>query len=146
MSNDSLIKVRPIVAAPEPVRTALPSDRPSPDAVQRVERSTEGTRPRPAAEGQAGPARDAAREIRRNMEAVRDTVEQLREQLERVREQGYLREIRMDVEVDRESNDIMVKILDARTEKVIREIPPEDQVEFARKLGEVLGLIFEEIV
>ncbi|GAB4369165.1 MAG: hypothetical protein Kow0062_02910 [Acidobacteriota bacterium] len=144
MSNDSLIKVQPLVAPPEPLRPAQP-EKPSPDAVPRVGRTAEGTPARPAVQDQDA-ARETAREIRRNAESIRETVDRLKEQLERVRAQGYLREIRMDVEVDRESNDIMVKILDARTEKVIREIPPEEQVTFAKKLGEVLGLIFEEIV
>jgi len=145
MSHDSLIHVQPIAVPQEPVSPVQP-ERPSPDAVPRVDRGAEATAPRDAPPGAPDAGRETSGEFRRGLEAVRETVDRLREQLERVREQGYLREIRMDVNVDDKLNRIVVKVLDARTEKVIREIPPEEQVAFARKLGEVLGLIFEETV
>jgi len=72
------------------------------------------------------------------------TAEKLRERLREIHEKGYLRELRMDVEIERDLGLVMVKIIDARTDKVIRTVPPREQVEFARKMEAFLGLLFDQ--
>ncbi|HNX19986.1 MAG TPA: flagellar protein FlaG [Acidobacteriota bacterium] len=53
------------------------------------------------------------------------------------------RTTRLDVQVD-EDGVMMVKVRDARTDKVVREIPPEDLVEFSRKMRRYLGLLMDK--
>lgn len=43
-----------------------------------------------------------------------------------------------------EDGNIIIKIKDAETDKVIKQIPPEGQVEFARKLRDFLGILFDK--
>ncbi len=69
--------------------------------------------------------------------------ERIREKLREIHEKGYLRELRMDVEIEQDLGLVMVKIIDARTDKVIRTVPPREQVEFARKMEAFLGLLFD---
>ncbi len=69
--------------------------------------------------------------------------ERIRQRLREIHEKGYLRELRMDVEVEHDLGLVMVKIIDARTDKVIRTVPPKEQVEFARKMEMFLGLLFD---
>ena len=75
---------------------------------------------------------------------VEELAEKFEEHLESLHAQGYLRELRLDYE-NLEDGGLVVKIMDARTDKVIREIPPEDQIEFAKRMEEVLGLIMDEL-
>jgi flagellar protein FlaG len=77
-------------------------------------------------------------------EQIDELAEKFSEHLDNLHSQGYLRELRLDYE-NLEGGDLLVKIMDARTDKVIREIPPEDQVEFAKRMEEVLGLIMDEL-
>ena len=53
------------------------------------------------------------------------------------------RTTRLDVQVG-EDGVMMVKVRDARTDKVVREIPPEDLVEFSRKMRRYLGLLMDK--
>lgn len=43
-----------------------------------------------------------------------------------------------------EDGNIIIKIKDAETDKVIKQIPPEEQVEFGRKLRDFLGILFDK--
>ncbi len=70
--------------------------------------------------------------------------ERIRQKLREIHEKGYLRELRMDVEIEDDLGLVMVKIIDARTDKVIRTVPPKEQVEFARKMEAFLGLLFDQ--
>jgi uncharacterized FlaG/YvyC family protein len=77
-------------------------------------------------------------------ERVEQLARKFSEHLENLHEHGYLRELKLDYE-NLEGDQLMVKIVDARTDKTIRTIPPEDQVEFARRMEEFLGLIMDEL-
>lgn len=43
-----------------------------------------------------------------------------------------------------ETNRISIKVIDQETDKVIREIPPEDSLELLEKIWEIAGLIVDE--
>lgn len=77
------------------------------------------------------------------VKSTEDVLKQLDEQFKEMQAKGYLREVRMKISVDDEGV-MNVKILDAATDKVIREIPPESQTEFARHLREAAGVVFDE--
>ena len=48
--------------------------------------------------------------------------------------------------VDNQSNQIIVKVIDKETDKVIKELPPEELQMLYRNLKEAIGLLFDEMV
>jgi len=48
--------------------------------------------------------------------------------------------------VDHRSNEVIVKVIDKETDKVIKEIPPEELQRLYRNLSEAIGLLFNEMV
>jgi flagellar protein FlaG len=48
--------------------------------------------------------------------------------------------------VDHRSNEITVKVIDRETDKVIKELPPEELQRLHSKLRETIGLLFDERV
>ncbi len=52
------------------------------------------------------------------------------------------RELRFSV--NRELGEVVVKVIDSRTDKVIKEIPPEDIVKLHSRMKEVIGLLFDK--
>jgi flagellar protein FlaG len=53
---------------------------------------------------------------------------------------GALPSTRMEVRVA-DDGVLMVKVLDARTDKVVRELPPEELVESAKKMRRYIGVL-----
>ena len=51
---------------------------------------------------------------------------------------------KFDISVHEETNEIMVKVIDSETNKVIREIPPEKILDMVAKLWELAGLFVDE--
>jgi len=48
--------------------------------------------------------------------------------------------------VDHQSNEVIVKVIDKNTDKVIKVLPPEELQRLHRKLKETIGLLFNEKV
>jgi len=48
--------------------------------------------------------------------------------------------------VDHQSNEVLVKVIDKNTDKVIKVLPPEELQRLHRKLKETIGLLFNEKV
>jgi flagellar protein FlaG len=48
--------------------------------------------------------------------------------------------------VDHRSNEVIVKVIDRETDKVIKELPPEELQRLHRNLREAIGLLFDEMV
>lgn len=51
---------------------------------------------------------------------------------------------RLDFEIDEKTNRIMVKVIDTKTDKVIKEIPPEQIIQLAAKIQEMVGILVNE--
>ena len=75
--------------------------------------------------------------------SMQDVAEAIGKRLAEVQERGYLRELRFDYEHVGDGV-FQLKVLDARTDKVLRTIPSEEQIEFAKKLERFLGLLVDE--
>lgn len=61
----------------------------------------------------------------------------------RRREAGNaIRQTRLDISVS-DDGELLVKVRDARTDKVVRTIPPDELVEFGRKLKQYQGLLLD---
>jgi len=48
--------------------------------------------------------------------------------------------------VDQRSNEVIVKVIDKETDKVIKELPPEELQRLHRNIKEAIGLLFDEMV
>jgi len=48
--------------------------------------------------------------------------------------------------VDHGSNEVIVKVIDKETDKVIKVLPPEELQRLHRNLKEAIGLLFDEMV
>ena len=46
--------------------------------------------------------------------------------------------------IDKETQRISIKIIDKDTDKVIREVPPEETLEAIKKIWEIAGIIVDE--
>ena len=53
---------------------------------------------------------------------------------------------RLEFEVDHESHYVTVKLIDRETDKVIKELPPEELQRLYNKLKETIGFLFDERV
>jgi len=53
---------------------------------------------------------------------------------------------RLQFVVDHRSNEVIVKVIDKETDKVIKELPPEELQRLHRNLKEAIGLLFDEMV
>jgi len=52
---------------------------------------------------------------------------------------------RLQFVVDHNSNQVIVKVIDKETDKVIKELPPEELQRLHRNLKEAIGLLFDEM-
>jgi len=48
--------------------------------------------------------------------------------------------------VDHKSNEVIVKVIDKETDKVIKELPPKELQRLHSNLKEIIGLLFDEMV
>jgi len=53
---------------------------------------------------------------------------------------------KLEFRVDSSSNQVIVKVIDKETDKVIKELPPEELQRLHSNLKEVIGLLFDEMV
>jgi flagellar protein FlaG len=57
---------------------------------------------------------------------------------------GLIWNHRLRFSFDDKLNDVVVKVIDGETDKVIREIPPEELQNLHIKLREAIGILFDE--
>jgi flagellar protein FlaG len=48
--------------------------------------------------------------------------------------------------VDHRSNEVTVKVIDSKTDKVIKELPPEELQRMHSRIKETIGFLFDELV
>ena len=53
---------------------------------------------------------------------------------------------RLQFVMDQNSSQVIVKVIDKETDKVIKELPPEELQRLHRNLKEAIGLLFDEMV
>jgi len=67
---------------------------------------------------------------------VNEMVGMIQEELEKL-------DVRLVFNVDEKTKDVVVKIVDPKTNEVIRQIPPEELLKVREKLDELVGILFE---
>ena len=76
--------------------------------------------------------------------AAGDAVADIRSAIEDTGLRIQIRNLRLQFEVDPDTAAVIVRVLDADTDEVIRQVPPEESVRFSRKLDELIGILFDE--
>ena len=66
------------------------------------------------------------------------------EAIEKLKQAGEIFNRRLDFRVDEETNRVVVKVIDTTTDKVIKEIPPEQLLQLAAKIQEMIGILVDE--
>ena len=82
-------------------------------------------------------------------------VKQAEEQRQRIDAEKYLKEIikiteifnrKLKYSIDKELDQVIVKVVDAETDKVIKEIPPDQLKRLYAKMKEAVGSIIDELI
>jgi flagellar protein FlaG len=68
--------------------------------------------------------------------------EKVRETADRLNRMSRVFDRKIQFEVSSENKDVVTKIIDRETGKVIREIPPPELVELAKRMDEIYEVIF----
>jgi len=74
-----------------------------------------------------------------SQESLEEVVKSLKEKLSMLNTQ-------LKIEIDRETDTVVVKVIDKQSKEVIRQIPPEYVLKIAKYLDEIAGLLFSEKV
>ncbi|WP_457678621.1 flagellar protein FlaG [Thermovibrio sp.] len=70
--------------------------------------------------------------------------EKIEEILKELKEKFNFLNTQLKVEIDKETDTIVVKVIDTKTNKVVRQIPPEYVLKIARYLNEIAGLLYSK--
>ncbi|MDR0784528.1 MAG: flagellar protein FlaG [Treponema sp.] len=65
------------------------------------------------------------------------------EELDRI---SFTLNTKLKFSIDRESHEILVKVIDPETDKVIKILPPEELRRLHYKIKEAVGIIFDELI
>ncbi|MCX7822284.1 MAG: flagellar protein FlaG [Syntrophobacterales bacterium] len=108
------------------------------ELIKPVEESEEGRSARDATSNKVGPGVQAGL-LKMSLEETRKLAEEI---------QKYLSEINISLsfDVDDKTNDIVVKIINRETGKMIRQIPPEELLKLRQKLEELVGVLVNKQV
>ncbi len=144
MTQESPLTVRPVTTGegPTAVRPATP---------QAVNASTIAF-PVPRIDKSAGSENETERGDKspksdlQKLDEAREAMERLRAKLDELRSSGLLRETKLEIEFDEDLGDqMLVKIIDKETDEVVREVPPRELVEFAKRLSEAMGVLLDTL-
>jgi flagellar protein FlaG len=57
-----------------------------------------------------------------------------------------IRNLKLQFEVEEDARSVVVRVFDSDTKELIRQIPPEEFIEFSRHLEEMIGVLFDRQV
>jgi len=101
----------------------------------------------PAVRKESAPVIENARQLKEaelRGENVPISDEQLIRSIERAIKAMEGANTQLDFSIHQKTKQIMVKVLDTETGKVIREIPPEKTLDFVAKMWEMVGILVDE--
>ncbi|WP_372833834.1 flagellar protein FlaG [Pontibacterium sp.] len=97
---------------------------------------------------QAQQAKQVAESEARAKASIQETedisAEQLQDAIDRLNELMKDGQRSLAFSVDKEQDEVIVKVMDVKTNEVIRQIPNEEALKFAKNLEGVLGVIFND--
>lgn len=72
--------------------------------------------------------------------------QELKHAVEQMNSLASIMNHRLSFSVDQETHDIIVKVVDADTDKVIRELPPAELQKLHKSIKEALGLLIDKLI
>jgi len=72
--------------------------------------------------------------------------ELLEEVVKNLKEKLSMLNTQLQIQIDKDTDMVVVKVIDKQTKEVIRQIPPEYVLKIAKYLDEIAGLLFSEKV
>ena len=72
------------------------------------------------------------------------TEAEIREAVERANRALFGNDRKFEIEIHEKTKDIMVRVVDTKTNETIREIPPKKIVDLVVKLCEIAGILYDE--
>nr|WP_275984078.1 flagellar protein FlaG [Paenibacillus hamazuiensis] len=79
-----------------------------------------------------------------NGEHMSISEEQLVKAIERAVKAAQGHSLRLDISIHKQTEEVMVKVIDKDSGKVIREVPPEKKLDLLAKLWEMAGILVDE--
>ena len=70
--------------------------------------------------------------------------ELLEEVIKNLKEKLSMLNTQLQIQIDKDTDIVVVKVIDKQTKEVIRQIPPEYVLKIAKYLDEIAGLLFSE--
>ena len=70
--------------------------------------------------------------------------ELLEEVIKNLKEKLSMLNTQLQIQIDKDTDIVVVKVIDRKTNEVIRQIPPEYVLKIAKYLDEIAGLLFSE--
>ena len=74
----------------------------------------------------------------------KNSLQDLKERVEQLNETLRVFDKRLRFDIHEETNRVMVQVLDAETDEILREIPPEKILDMVASIEEAIGLIVDE--
>jgi flagellar protein FlaG len=74
---------------------------------------------------------------RPNRAQIEDTVKELNAMMERI-------QTNLSFSIDDTSKKVVIKVIDSRTQEVIRQIPPEETLRIASHISKLMGIFIDE--
>lgn len=71
------------------------------------------------------------------------TPQEAREVVFAVQEELEKLNVQLVFSIDKDTDEVVVKVIDPETKEVIRQIPPEELLEIRKKLDEIVGILFD---
>lgn len=100
-----------------------------------VSKGTGGLKPetaRPEFSREAKPAEISKKDVEEMVDALKDLTETL--------------QTKLNFSVDAGTNNIVVKVIDKNTDKVIKQIPPESLLKLQEKMQDLTGFLLSDII
>lgn len=98
-----------------------------------------------AASARAEPINNTERaEKARDSRTAEQKSEQLHDAVDKINEVMLETRRSLSFSVDEDTNQVVVKVMNTETDEIIRQIPNEEALEFARHLESMMGLIFND--
>lgn len=103
-------------------------------------------RPRSAVEQQGKPqvCAEALGRSSMNQEGTTQDIELLKDMLGVAERHFHIRNVGLEFEVHEATGRLKVTVLDKETGDIIREVPPQQVLDMAAKLDEMMGILFEQ--
>jgi len=120
------------IASEEVAATALPLSNKS-KAQAPVQR--DDTQPR-------ANANEARRRLLDDPEKVKEIVKETVDYFEK-----FVKNVQVDLkyEIDEKTNDVIVKVFERGTDRLIRQVPPEAILKLKQRISDLLGIIYDEM-